>query len=76
MATTGIIAHGGDEGKGRRTRLTRGSAGTFSSRSALCSACNRRFRQRDLIEVLDEDHHLFDLGERVCESCAINHGVL
>lgn len=45
------------------------------ARTAQCAGCRGRFRARDLYEVGD-DHLTFFEGDELCESCAMNHGVL
>jgi hypothetical protein len=45
------------------------------AKSGVCAGCGRRFRQRGLVEVLEEDHLTFAEGDVVCETCARNHGV-
>jgi hypothetical protein len=45
------------------------------AKSGVCSGCSRRFRRRNLVEVLEEDHLTFAEGDVVCETCARNHGV-
>jgi hypothetical protein len=42
-----------------------------------CAACGGRFMGRDLYEVMDWRESLtFFEGDRLCEECARNHGVL
>jgi hypothetical protein len=46
------------------------------AKTGVCAGCWRRFRHRELVEVLEEDHLTFYEGDLVCEACARNHGVL
>ena len=46
------------------------------AKTGICSGCGRRFRHRELVEVLEDDHLTFYQGDVVCEACACNHGVL
>ena len=42
-----------------------------------CAGCSGRFVGRDLYEVMDWHESLvFFEGDRICEQCACNHGVL
>ncbi len=42
-----------------------------------CAGCGGRFMGRDLYEVMEEHESLtFFEGDRLCEECAKNHGVL
>ncbi len=45
------------------------------AKSGQCVACGRKVRYRDLHEVGD-DNLTFFAGDRVCETCAMGHGVL
>ncbi len=45
------------------------------AKTGVCAGCGRRFRHRELVEVLEEDHLTFYEGDVVCETCADNHGV-
>jgi hypothetical protein len=42
-----------------------------------CAGCGQRFPHREIIEV-SEDHESLTwfVGDKLCESCAIGHGVL
>ena len=52
------------------------SAATIArAKSGVCAGCSRRFRHRELVEVLEDDHLTFDEGDGVCETCADHHGV-
>jgi hypothetical protein len=46
------------------------------AKTSVCAGCGHRFRHRELVEVLEEDHLTFYEGDVVCEACARNHGVL
>ena len=46
------------------------------AKTGICAGCGRRFRHRDMVEVLEEDHLTFYEGDVVCEACARDHGVL
>jgi hypothetical protein len=46
------------------------------AKTGICAGCGHRFRHRDMVEVLEEDHLTFYEGDVVCEACARNHGVL
>jgi hypothetical protein len=46
------------------------------AKTGICAGCGHRFRHRELVEVLEEDHLTFYEGDVVCEACARNHGVL
>jgi hypothetical protein len=52
------------------------AAAVVRAKTSICSGCGRRFRHRDMVEVLEEDHLTFYEGDVVCETCAGNHGVL
>jgi hypothetical protein len=52
------------------------AAAVVRAKTGLCAGCGHRFRHRDLLEVLEEDHLSFYEGDVVCETCARNHGVL
>jgi hypothetical protein len=42
-----------------------------------CAGCSGRFVGRDLYEVMDwHESLMFFEGDRICEQCARNHGVL
>ena len=46
-------------------------------RSATCAACSQRFLGRDLHEVTEDHESLtWFVGDLLCRSCAIGHGVL
>ena len=45
------------------------------AKSGICSGCSRRFRRRDMVEVLEEDHLTFFEGDKLCRTCADNAGV-
>jgi hypothetical protein len=51
------------------------AAAVVRAKTGICSGCGRRFRHRELVEVLEDDHLTFDEGDVVCETCADNHGV-
>lgn len=40
-----------------------------------CAVCRGRFQGRDLFEV-GEDNLTFFVGDKLCRSCARNHGIL
>ena len=46
------------------------------AKSVDCMGCGKNVRPGDAVEVLMEDHHLFFVGDLLCEECAIGHGVL
>jgi hypothetical protein len=46
------------------------------AKTGICAGCGHRFRYRELVEVLEEDHLTFYEGDVVCEACVRNHGVL
>jgi SWIM zinc finger len=52
------------------------AAAVVRAKTGICAGCGHRFRHRDLLEVLEEDHLTFYEGDAVCETCARNHGVL
>jgi hypothetical protein len=52
------------------------AAAVVRAKTSVCSGCGHRFRYRELVEVLEEDHLTFYEGDVVCEACARNHGVL
>jgi hypothetical protein len=52
------------------------AAAVIRAKTGICSGCGRRFKHRDMVEVLEEDHLTFYQGDVVCEACARNHGVL
>jgi hypothetical protein len=52
------------------------AAAVVRAKTGICAGCGHRFRHRDLLEVLEEDHLSFYEGDAVCETCARNHGVL
>ena len=52
------------------------AAAVVRAKTGVCAGCGRRFRHRDMVEVLEEDHLTFYEGAVVCEACARNHGVL
>jgi hypothetical protein len=45
------------------------------AKSGVCAGCSLRFRRRDLVEVLEEDHLTFFEGDQLCRTCADNAGV-
>ena len=55
------------------------AARVVKAKTATCEGCSKRFRHRDLVEVMPE-HLDFSLsvfeGERYCRSCADGHGIL
>jgi hypothetical protein len=51
------------------------AAAVVRAKTGVCSGCGRRFRHRELVEVLEEDHLTFYEGDVVCEACARNYGV-
>jgi hypothetical protein len=52
------------------------AAAVVRAKTSVCAGCGYRFRYRELVEVLEEDHLTFYEGDVVCEACARNHGVL
>jgi hypothetical protein len=52
------------------------AAAVVRAKTGVCAGCGLRFRRRELVEVLEEDHLTFYEGDAVCETCARNHGVL
>ncbi len=47
------------------------------SKSSTCAECNSRFLRRDLVEVTEDHESLtWFVGDELCRSCAIGHGVL
>jgi hypothetical protein len=52
------------------------AAAVVRAKTSVCSGCGHRFRYRELVEVLEEDHLTFYEGDVVCEACSRNHGVL
>jgi hypothetical protein len=52
------------------------AAAVIRAKTSICAGCGRRFRHRDMVEVLEDDHLTFFEGDVVCEACARNHGVL
>jgi hypothetical protein len=52
------------------------AAAVVRAKTGICADCGHRFRYRELVEVLEEDHLTFCEGDVVCEACARNHGVL
>jgi SWIM zinc finger len=52
------------------------AAAVVRAKTSICAGCGHRFRHRELVEVLEEDHLTFYEGDAVCETCARNHGVL
>jgi hypothetical protein len=45
------------------------------AKSGVCAACGLRFRRRELVEVLEEDHLSYFDGDLLCRTCADNAGV-
>lgn len=52
------------------------AAAVVRAKTGICAGCGHRFRHRELVEVLEEDHLTFYAGDVVCETCARNHGAL
>jgi hypothetical protein len=48
-----------------------------NAKSATCADCNRRFLGRDLYEVTEDHESLtWFVGDLLCRSCAIGHGIV
>jgi hypothetical protein len=45
------------------------------AKSGVCAGCGSRFRRRELVEVLEEDHLTFFEGDHLCPACADAAGV-
>jgi SWIM zinc finger len=52
------------------------AAAVVRAKTSICAGCGHRFRHRDLVEVLEDNHLTFYEGDVVCETCADNHGVV
>jgi hypothetical protein len=52
------------------------AAAVVRAKTGIFAGWGRRFRHRELVEVLEEDHLTFYESDLVCETCARNHGVL
>ena len=53
------------------------AAAVVRAKTGVCSGCGRRFRHRELVEVLEDNHDnltYFD-GDLLCPACADNAGV-
>jgi hypothetical protein len=53
------------------------AAEIVNAKSATCADCNRRFLGRDLYEVTEDHESLtWFVGDLLCGSCAIGHGII
>ncbi len=53
------------------------AAEIVNAKSATCADCNRRFLGRDLYEVTEDHESLtWFVGDVLCRSCAIDHGII
>jgi len=53
------------------------AAEIVNAKSATCEDCNRRFLGRNLYEVTEDHESLtWFVGDLLCRSCAIGHGII
>jgi hypothetical protein len=53
------------------------AAEIVNAKSGTCADCNRRFLGRDLYEVTEDHESLtWFVGDLLCRSCAIGHGII
>ena len=53
------------------------AAEIVNAKSATCADCNRRYLGRDLYEVTEDHESLtWFVGDLLCRSCAIGHGII